>query len=531
MMNTTASSNSGSDNVDDYALLRPLLHWHNKDDNNDTSQNVMKTGALSTEEATTTNSAFDGTLSQWIKTLVIRDTDNNENHGKKCYTMWIEPSLSSLGEDDDLDVTSLALRSDETERRRQELGSSRVRANAYGDEDDDASSKYVLLCLTATREDDGTYSIFGRYVRLNDENENQLVGNTLSSSPSTDHARSVVDKYLGNLTKSATASTNNSKATTMTTKTAFVNTIFSNLGSLLTNTAHPDEYSCNRNRASYSDDDTTTLQSLSDTTFSCQGSIRYSLYSSSSTMTTPSHHSNVLTTSEAMTTSNLSFWQRRASQQKSHRERDNALFQDDATGPLLVASIMYEVPSLWQILQHGIPPRRAILAVNVSSSSFKSTGLGSNDGKKNKKMIVLETKEPYRMASSSKMLQSLTSSSSHNVDNPKVTVAIATSNTYGKSTNGACKNDKAKILKSRTKVKSKWATPSGTCRCGLNFQGRGRYPSCKNVQLCHPPTTPATAKGRTTTGRFHHEHNGGGRNDVWLQMVKWDTNQFHVDFR
>lgn len=52
----------------------------------------------------------------------------------------------------------------------------------------------------------------------------------------------------------------------------------------------------------------------------------------------------------------------------------------------------------------------------------------------------------------------------------------------------------------------------------LDFQGRGREASCKNIQLVDT-TNSAGATGAT---------GGGGK--IVLQMAKWDKDQFHLDF-
>jgi hypothetical protein len=82
--------------------------------------------------------------------------------------------------------------------------------------------------------------------------------------------------------------------------------------------------------------------------------------------------------------------------------------------------------------------------------------------------------------------------------------------------------------------RSKECYSKGNGRSGLNFKGRGRVASTKNIQLvvqdlvgasnCSTTTTTTTKTTTTTTTSTKIP-------PIHCQMAKWDTNTFHVDYQ
>jgi hypothetical protein len=247
-----------------------------------------------------------------------------------------------------------------------------------------------------------------------------------------------------------------------------------------------------------------------------RGSVQYTLYSTSSSF------SSVM---------NINEWNGNPNK-----------YGRDSSG-VVVASIVYEEPSMWQVLHEGIPPRHATLGILVptttgattdsSSSNSRSSSTPPKGTSRNGAMAaVLETKEPYQL-----------SSKRCSVHPSGTTITTATTATTTPKT-------------VPTSTPKKGVSTSSSSGCGLNFHGRGRYPSCKNIQMYHPlmvrngsscmatesadgcrtkdmttmrmSDNPASS---TTYSSTNNNNNNNNKDGIWIQMVKWDTNQFHVDFQ
>jgi Tub family len=79
------------------------------------------------------------------------------------------------------------------------------------------------------------------------------------------------------------------------------------------------------------------------------------------------------------------------------------------------------------------------------------------------------------------------------------------------------RNDTAMVLQSKTPH----AKSGG--RVALNFQGRGRYPSPKNMQLTLAPVARATGNAGADAPEESPPK-------IYLQMCKWEEQTYHVDF-
>lgn len=279
----------------------------------------------------------------------------------------------------------------------------------------------MLLSLTADQVNSDTYSIWGRRILFDDENDNGNVDSTSSTC---------YDEHLGTLVKTKPTTTDSIK----------------NLGSYLLSFASPNGDT--RIPEIGREDATHVSLPLTGTSLASQNCVHYSLYS------TAMDPASAPPTMER----NRSFWRRACPQR-----REQCSVQSDSE---LVASILYEEPSFWEIVQHGVPPRRAFLGIPLPLST---SDMIHGSGKDDKSTVVFETKEPYRLSSSWSLLPT---------------------------------------------------SKAGAYSFGLNSHGRGRYPSCKNIQLRNPSTM---WRLKNTPQR--------GDDDVSLQMVKWESNQFHVDFK
>lgn len=78
---------------------------------------------------------------------------------------------------------------------------------------------------------------------------------------------------------------------------------------------------------------------------------------------------------------------------------------------------------------------------------------------------------------------------------------------------------------------------SSSGRATLNFRGRGKYASPKNMQLIFTPTmSPQSAVAQKTVTAVSRDPGTStlassiGRVKIYMQMCKWDTDTYHIDF-